>query len=106
QEALAAPHRRPALRHRRQRRCHLLGGQNRTGRLERTHRRQLLCRSDAADGRIYFFSEEGKTTVIAADREFKKLAENQLGDGFMASPAVSGKALFLRSRTNLYRVEE
>jgi outer membrane protein assembly factor BamB len=60
----------------------------------------------AAEGRIYFFSEEGKTTVIAADREFKKLAENQLGDGFMASPAVSGNALFLRSRTNLYRVEE
>jgi len=60
----------------------------------------------AAEGRIYFFSEEGKTTVIAADREFKKLAENQLEDGFMASPAVAGKALFLRTRTHLYRVEE
>jgi len=59
----------------------------------------------AADGRIYFFSEEGKTTVVAASREFKKLAENQLGDGFMASPAVSGKALFLRTRTELYRIE-
>jgi outer membrane protein assembly factor BamB len=59
-----------------------------------------------ADGRIYFFSEEGKTTVIEAGREFKKLAENQLGDGFLASPAVSGKALFLRSRTHLYRVEQ
>jgi len=60
----------------------------------------------AAEGRIYFFSEEGKITVIAADREFKKLAENQLEDGFMASPAVAGKALFLRTRTHLYRVEE
>jgi outer membrane protein assembly factor BamB len=59
-----------------------------------------------ADGRIYFCSEEGKTSVIAAGREFKKLAENQLGDGFMASPAVSGKALILRSRTHLYRIEE
>ena len=39
-------------------------------------------------------------------REFKKLTENQLGDGFMASPAVSGEALFLRSRTQLYRIEE
>jgi outer membrane protein assembly factor BamB len=58
-----------------------------------------------AEGRLYFFSEEGKTTVVAADRQFKKLAENQLGDGFMASPAVSGKALFLRSRTALYRIE-
>jgi outer membrane protein assembly factor BamB len=60
----------------------------------------------AAGGRIYLFSEEGKTTVVAAGREFKKLAENQLGDGFMASPAVSGEALFLRSRTQLYRIEE
>jgi outer membrane protein assembly factor BamB len=60
----------------------------------------------AAEGRIYFFSEEGKTTVVATEREFRKLAENHLGDGFMASPAVSGKALFLRSRTHLYRIEE
>jgi len=60
----------------------------------------------ATQGRLYFFSEEGKTTIVAAEREFKKLAENQLGDGFMASPAVSGKALFLRTRTELYRIEE
>jgi outer membrane protein assembly factor BamB len=59
-----------------------------------------------AQGRVYFFSEEGKTTVIEAGREFKKLAENNLGDGFMASPAVGGKALFLRSRSHLYRIEE
>jgi len=57
------------------------------------------------EGRIYFFNEEGKTTVVAAAPEFKKLAENQLGDGFMASPAVSEHALFLRSRTHLYRIE-
>ena len=44
-----------------------------------------------ADGRIYFFGEDGKTTVIAAGREFKKLAENQLDSGFMAAPAVSGR---------------
>lgn len=60
----------------------------------------------AAGDRIYLFSEDGKTTVITAGREFKKLAENQLGDGFMASPAVSGKALFLRSHTRLYRIED
>jgi outer membrane protein assembly factor BamB len=58
-----------------------------------------------ADGRIYFFSEEGRTVVIAASREFQRLAENELGDGFMASPAVHGNALILRSRTHLYRVE-
>jgi len=58
-----------------------------------------------AEGRIYCFSEEGKTTIIAATPEFQKLADNQLEDGFMASPAVSGQALFLRTKTHLYRIE-
>jgi outer membrane protein assembly factor BamB len=59
-----------------------------------------------AQGRIYFLSEEGKATVIEASRDFKKLAENQLDDGFMASPAIAGKALYLRTKTHIYRVEE
>jgi outer membrane protein assembly factor BamB len=58
-----------------------------------------------AGGRVYFFSEEGKTTVIEAGRAFKVLAENHLGDGFMASPAIDGSALILRTRTHLYRIE-
>lgn len=58
------------------------------------------------DGRIYFCSQEGKTTVIAPSRQYKELAANQLEGGFMASPAVAGKALFLRTDTHLYRIEE
>jgi outer membrane protein assembly factor BamB len=75
-------------------------------------------------GRIYFFNQTGKTTVLAAGREFKLLAENHLGapasgqprksrsvmemepdEGFMASPAAAGDALFLRTKTCLYRIE-
>jgi outer membrane protein assembly factor BamB len=59
----------------------------------------------AADGKIYFFSEDGKATVIEAGRAFKVLAENTLEQGFMASPAVDGKALYLRTKTHLYRIE-
>lgn len=58
-----------------------------------------------ADGRLYFFSQEGTTTVLKPGRSFEVLAVNQLDDGFMASPAVSGKAFFLRTKTHLYRVE-
>jgi outer membrane protein assembly factor BamB len=58
-----------------------------------------------ADGRIYFFNENGHCPVIAAGRDFNVLAENKLDAGFMASPAVAGKALFVRSRTHLYRLE-
>jgi outer membrane protein assembly factor BamB len=59
-----------------------------------------------ANGRIYVFDEDGKTTVLQAGREFTVLAENQLDNGFMASPAVAGNALFLRTSTDVYRIEE
>ena len=69
-----------------------------------------------ADGRLYFFSLEGVITVIKPGREFKILATNKLatdaplddprrGPGFMASPAVVGKAMILRTRYHLYRIE-
>jgi outer membrane protein assembly factor BamB len=59
-----------------------------------------------ADGRVYVFSEEGKTTVLEAGSQFRILAENKLESGFMGSPAVSGRSLYLRTKTHLYRVEE
>lgn len=59
-----------------------------------------------ADGRLYFFDQQGTTTVLKPGRTFEVLAKNTLADGFMASPAVSGKAFFLRTRTHLYRIEE
>jgi outer membrane protein assembly factor BamB len=58
-----------------------------------------------ADGRLYFFSQQGKTTVLKPGRTLEQLAVNSLANGFMASPAVSGHALFLRTRTDLYRIE-
>lgn len=59
-----------------------------------------------ADGRIYVFNEEGKMTSFAADRlSYKPLGEGQFESGFMASPAASGHALYVRSKTHLYRLE-
>lgn len=57
-------------------------------------------------GRIYFFSEKNLTTVIAPGRAFRVLAENQLDDRLMATPAVIGDAIILRSKTHLYRLED
>lgn len=59
-----------------------------------------------AEGRIYFFSQEGDVRVVKAAPEFKLLAEGKFESGFMASPAVAGKSLVLRSKTHLYRVEQ
>jgi outer membrane protein assembly factor BamB len=57
-------------------------------------------------GRIYFCNREGKTTVLSAGTGFRTLATNQLDGVFRASPAVADGALFLRSDTHLYRIEE
>jgi len=59
-----------------------------------------------ADGRIYFFNQDGKTTVLEPGREYKLLATNELDDGFMASPAVADGALLLRTKSHLYRIED
>jgi outer membrane protein assembly factor BamB len=57
-----------------------------------------------ADGRIYFLSEEGESVVIAPAKEFKALAKNQLDGPTLASMAVSGGSIFVRSQTHLYRL--
>lgn len=59
-----------------------------------------------ANGRIYFFSTQGKSTVIKPGRTCEILAANTLDAGMMASPAVAGEALFLRTKTHLYRIEK
>ena len=57
-----------------------------------------------ANGRIYFCSQEGRTTVIEDAAEYKELAANQLDGMHMASPAVTGEDLILRTDTHLYRI--
>jgi outer membrane protein assembly factor BamB len=59
-----------------------------------------------ADGKIYYCSQDGSTTVVKATDEYTELARNVLEDGFMATPAVTGKALILRTRSAIYRIEE
>jgi len=58
-----------------------------------------------AGDRLYCLSQDGKATVLKAGRQYQQLAKNVLASGFMASPAASGKALYLRTKTDLYRIE-
>jgi outer membrane protein assembly factor BamB len=57
-----------------------------------------------ANGRIYFCSQEGRTTVIEDAAEYRELAANQLDGMLMASPAVAGEDLVLRTDSHLYRI--
>lgn len=59
-----------------------------------------------ADGRVYFQSEEGTTTVVQAGKEYKPLAKNVLGERTLASFAAVNGVLYLRSEENLYRIQE
>ena len=59
-----------------------------------------------AGDRIYCFDAWGRTDVFAHGDAYKQLASNRLTDGCMASPAVVGKALIIRTKTALYRIEE
>ena len=59
-----------------------------------------------ANGRIYFSSSEGDFPVLATGKEFKVLARNKLDAGCMASPAVVGDALVIRTKTHVYKFEK
>jgi len=58
------------------------------------------------DGRLYFCSQDGSTLVLKPGRTAQPVATNMLSGSFMASPAVDGNALYLRTKSHLYRIEE
>src|SRR5690348_1804186 len=47
-----------------------------------------------ADGKVYVTNEDGLTTVIKAGPKFEVLAENDLGDYTLSSPAISDGHIF------------
>jgi outer membrane protein assembly factor BamB len=58
----------------------------------------------AADGKVYLFSEGGETIVLAAGRIPRVLARNKLDARQLASPAISGGRLFIRSDDALFAI--
>jgi outer membrane protein assembly factor BamB len=58
-----------------------------------------------AGGHLYFPTEDGDVVVAKAGPAFDIVATNALSDqSFIASPAVAGGDLYLRSRTHLFRI--
>lgn len=51
----------------------------------------------AADGKLYFTSEDGDIFVVKAGPKFELLASNPMGEVCMATPAISGGAIFVRT---------
>ncbi|HET8549406.1 MAG TPA: PQQ-binding-like beta-propeller repeat protein [Bryobacteraceae bacterium] len=57
-----------------------------------------------AGDRLYITNEEGKTFVLATGREYKLLAENELGETVMATPAIADGVLYIRGRKHLFAI--
>lgn len=58
----------------------------------------------AGDGKLYLVSETGETLVLRAGRTPDIVARNDLGERFLASPAISNGQVFLRSDGTLFGI--
>jgi len=61
----------------------------------------------AADGRLYFVNEKGLCQVVEpGEKAGKVVGESDLGELILATPAVSGSALFIRSDGHLWKIAQ
>ena len=58
----------------------------------------------AYNGKVFLLSEDGDTYVVQAGPEFKVLGKNSLGEMTLATPAVAGGSLFVRTASRLHRI--
>jgi hypothetical protein len=58
----------------------------------------------AYNGRVFLLSEDDDTFVVQAGDEFKVLGRNPLDEMVLATPAVAGGSLFIRTQSKLYRI--
>lgn len=59
-----------------------------------------------AGGHLYVCSHDGRVSAVRPNREAAEVvAVNTLESGIMATPAISGNSLFIRTKTHLYRID-
>jgi outer membrane protein assembly factor BamB len=59
----------------------------------------------AADGRLYFTSEDGEVYVVKAGPEYEVLSINKIGEVLMATPAISDGMIIVRSLEHVYGIK-
>jgi len=60
----------------------------------------------AYNGHIFAINEEGDTFVMKAGEEFEFVSINSLDEFVLASPAISGDRLLLRTQSKLYSIRQ
>lgn len=58
----------------------------------------------AADGRLLITSEDGITYVVRAGKTYEELAQNELGEVVMTTPAISDGVIVLRGIDTVYGI--
>ena len=58
----------------------------------------------AADGKIYLSNEDGGIDVVTADRTFRHVATNDMGEPLMATPALSRGVMFVRAMSSVFAI--
>jgi outer membrane protein assembly factor BamB len=58
----------------------------------------------AANGKLYFMSEDGDVYVVKAGPVYELLGTNSLGEVAMATPAISEGAMIFRTRNHLVAI--
>lgn len=58
----------------------------------------------AVNGLLLITSEEGTVYTIKAGPEFEQIAQNEMQDICMASPAISNGVLYVRTKSHLYAI--
>ena len=58
----------------------------------------------AADGRIYLPGEDGEIFVVRAGPKFELLGKNAMGELLMATPAIAGGMMFVRTQRHVFAV--
>jgi outer membrane protein assembly factor BamB len=60
----------------------------------------------AADGKVYFFNEDGDVFVVKAGTTYELLAKNSMGEVVMATPAITGKMIVVRGQNHVFGIAE
>ena len=66
----------------------------------------FTCSPWAYNGNVYCLSEQGDTFVLAAGDDYELLHVNPLGEMSMATPAIVGDRLLIRTESKLYSIRE
>jgi outer membrane protein assembly factor BamB len=58
----------------------------------------------AADGKVYFSSEDGEIFVVKAGPKYEQLAANPMGEVLMATPAIANGVVYVRGLRHLFAI--